>query len=260
MTEDKQAENPLPNLEEHPLLAPVDPEQHVVIDKTNIPLPKIADEDKEDKEKEITTIAGKKRKERENARLNEEQPLYQKTEKEKPKQFVLPSNDTEDKAKSEESFEENIENDQLNNFEFSGGGNMFADTAIGLIQTFLPLLVSNWIQIDSMEILKAEKQEIVPLGSFERVNKVNDRNKDMLNETISQGTRQIQRPLEDVLSKRSIEPGPEASLMMALGVFGFSTFSVARDIRKSNKAFLDDLIDIQTKKQKENKKKSETKK
>ncbi|OJJ16737.1 hypothetical protein BKI52_33050 [marine bacterium AO1-C] len=244
-------------LEDHPLLLEIDPEQHIKVDLGNIPPPKISEEDTS---KEVKTLAGKNR---EATKVRQEQ---------KPKSQSTPKKESEFGAIAMPDFEEEElqdfqgSDDETQDFDYQAEGNigfddednLFIDTFLGLIANFLPMLIGNWAKIDEYQILKAEKEEIVPIGSFERVDAINSRNQAAIAKTVQAGTSQIRKPLIATMNKRQVNPGPESALLMGVGAMGYSLFSVTREIRQSNKAFIAELVDIQ--KEKKSKEPKDTKK
>lgn len=243
--------------QENPLLNEVQPERFVEVDLSKIPSPQISEPEKE--KKVVETLAGKKRKEFSKPQQTEAKKQVKQEQANEPispppLQIELPNEPEEDIEGTEGTEQPDQSTHKTGGFEY-GEGNAFAETAIGLLGTFLPMLISSFVSIDEMEVLRAEKSELVPNGSYERVNAINTRNQSVMQQTIAEGTEKIRVPLEKVLAKRSIQSTPEMDLAFALGSLGVSTFFVARDIRKSNKEFLNELMDIQENKKSEKKEK-----
>lgn len=250
-------------LEDHPLLLEIDPEQHIKADLGNIPPPKISEEESA---KEVKTLATKNR-ENTNAR-QEPKPKSQPTPKKEPEfeTIVMPEFEEEEPQgfQGSDGKAQDFDYQAEGNLGFDDEDNLFIDTFLGLIVNFLPMLITNWAKIDEYQILKAEKEEVVPAGSFERVDAINNRNQAAIEKTVQAGTNQIRKPLIATMNKRQVNPGPESALLMGVGAMGYSLFSVTREIRQSNKAFIAELVDIQKEKkaseEKDTKKEPKTKK
>lgn len=249
-------------LEDHPMLVQIEPEKkEVEAPKIEIPPPNISGE--EQTPEPVKTLAGKNR-EASKVRQEQSPPRTEPVQKPKPMQvetIAMPGNGDDDEE--EERHWDDDEESEAQGFGFQSTGNggddgenLFINTLLGLMSSFLPMIIGNWAKIDEYEVLKAEKSEIVPEGSFERVDAINNRNQATIATTIQAGTSQLREPLIATMSKRGLNPGPESTLLMGLGAMGYSLFSVTREIRKSNKAFIAELVEIQ----KEKKKKAEAEK